>query len=102
MNQKKEDITQLSFGISTNSRLRELLSIIIENIRNKNINVEDLIKNYDKNNSGKIGSNEFNKFIASFDIEIINYKNEEFIKSFLEKDINGLIQYMEFIELIKN
>ena len=105
-NEKKEknenELGKLSFGISTNSRLRELLSIIIENIRNKKINVEDLIKNYDKNNSGKIGSNEFNKFIASFDIEIINYKDEEFIKSFLEKDINGLIQYMEFIELIKN
>ena len=99
---KGNEIDKLSLGISTNSKLRELLYIISKNIKDKNIDIYKIIQNYDKNNSDVIESDEFDKLFNNLNIENINIEDILFIKSFLDKDENGLIKYKDLIEIINN
>jgi Ca2+-binding EF-hand superfamily protein len=82
--------------------LKEILSIINTTIKSKNIDVNNLIKQYDKNSTGFIGNHEFNEFIKSLDIEELNNEDINFLKPFLEKDEKNNIKYKNFIMIIKD
>ena len=101
---KKNDdgMDKLSYGILTNFRLKEILSIINTNIKEKNIDVNDLMKKYDKNSTGLIGNSEFNEFIISLDIPEINNDDIDYLKKFLEIDEKSKIKYKDFINIIKD
>ena len=101
-NKNDDVINKLSKGILTNFRLREILSIINTNIKSKNIDVNQLILNYDKNATGLIRNNEFNEFIKSLDIEELNMDDINFLKSFLEKDEKNNLKYKYFIMIIND
>jgi hypothetical protein len=99
--EKNEDeLDKLSQGISTNTKLRELLSVIINNIKEQKIDLNQLLDNYDKTHSGIIGDKEFNDFLSN--INNINKEDIIFLKSFLEKDKNGFIIYKELAEIISD
>ena len=66
------------------------------------MDINDLIKNYDENSSGKIGNNEFNEFIKNLNIPELNIEDINFLKKFLEKDENNNIIYKKFIMIIKD
>jgi ankyrin repeat protein len=101
-NKKDNTIDKLSYGILTNFKLKEILSIINTNIKTKNIDANNLIKQYDKNSTGFIGNHEFNEFIKSLDIKELNDVDINFLKSFLEKDENNNIKYKNLIMIIKD
>jgi len=105
-NKKKKinsnDIDKLSRGILTNSKLSDILYIIKKNIKDNNLDINDLIKNYDKSSNGIIGNNDFNEFIISLNIPEINIEDINFLKKFLEKDENNNIIYKKFIMIIKD
>ena len=105
-NKKKKinsnDIDKLSRGILTNSKLSDILYIIKKNIKDNNLDINDLIKNYDKSSIGIIGNNDFNEFIISLNIPEINIEDINFLKKFLEKDENNNIIYKKFIMIIKD
>ena len=100
---KKEgnEMDKLSFGISTNSKLRELFFDISNNIKTQNIDINKLIKKYDQNNSGLINDDDFNNLFESLNIENINLKDIEFLKSFLKRNEDEFILYKDFLELVK-
>ena len=97
----KNEINKLSNGIITNIKLRELISLIIRNIKDKKIEINTLIEKYDKTNTGIIEDTKFNILFENLSGNI-NLEDIEFLKSFLEKDKNGFIKYNEFFELIKD
>ena len=101
-NQNENEINKLSYGILTNFRLKEILSIINTNIKEKNIDVNKLILNYDKNSTGSIKKNEFNEFIKSLDIKEINIDDINFLQLFLEKDDKNNLKYKYFIMIIND
>ena len=97
-----EEMDKLSYGILTNSKLKDILYIISKNIKENNLDVDELMKNYDKNSSGIIGNKEFNNFIKSLNFEELDMKDIKFLKKFLEKDENNDIKYKKFFMLIKD
>ena len=101
-NKKDNTINKLSYGILTNFKLKEILSIINTTIKSKNIDVNNLIKQYDKNSTGFIRNHEFNEFIKSLDIEELNNEDIDFLKPFLEEDEKNNIKYKNFIMIIKD
>ena len=74
----------------------------IKNIKDNNLDINDLIKNYDKNSNGIIGNNEFDEFIKSLNIQELKMADITFLKKFLEKDENNNIIYKKFIMIIKD
>ena len=48
------DIDKLSYGILTNFKLKEILANIIKTIKEKKINIDNLIFKYDQNKTGVI------------------------------------------------
>ena len=101
-NKNGEGIDKLSYGILTNSRLKNILSIINEYVQDKNIDINNLINNYDKNSTGFIGSNEFNDFIKTLNIPELNEADIKFLKSFIEKNEKNELKYKKFIMIIKD
>ena len=97
-----EEMDKLSYGILTNSKLKDILYIISKNIKENHLDVDELMKNYDKNSSGIIGNKEFNEFTKSLNIEELDMKDIKFLKKFLEKDENNDIKYKKFFMLIKD
>ena len=97
-----DEIDKLSHGILTNSKLSDILYIINKNVKDNNLDINDLIKNYDKKSNGIIGNNEFNEFIKSLNIPELNTEDINFLKKFLEKDENDNIIYKKFIKIIKD
>ena len=55
--ENKNDLSKLSIEISTNFKLRELFKSFSDNV--KYINIDDMIKNFDKNNSGIMQNSDF-------------------------------------------
>ena len=100
--QKNKNKENLSFGISNNSRLRELLAILSKNVKDKNINIDELIHNYDQNSTGVLSNDDFNNLVNDLNTEKLNEEDLSFLKKFLEKDKNGNIKYKEFLDLFKN
>ena len=96
------DMDKLSYGILTNFKLNEILANIIKTIKEKKINIDNLIFKYDQNKTGVIENKYFNEFIKSFDISELKDNDIKFLKSFLEKDEKNNIKYSEFVKLIKN
>ena len=101
-NKEENELGKLNYGISTNSKLREILANLNKNIKEKKINVDKIMNKYDKNNSGVIKSNNFDNFYVSLDKDNFYTQNLSLIKSFLEKDQDGFIKYKEFLEVIKD
>ena len=93
---------KLTFGISTNSKLRELFFDISNNIKIQNIDLDKLIVKYDKTNSGVINDDDFNDFVKSLNIENIDLSDIDFLKSFLKRDKDEYILYKDFVDLVKN
>jgi ankyrin repeat protein len=98
----KKEMDKLTFGISTNSKLRELFFDISNNIKIQNINLDKLIEKYDKTNSGVINNDDFNDLIKNLNIENIDLTDIDFLKSFLKRDKDENILYKDFIDLVKN
>ena len=100
-NKKENNLSKLSKGISFNPKLRELLNNICKNIKKNNINLDEIIKNYDKNDSGVLENNDFDNLFNNID-KNMNNKDLSFLKYFLDKDKNNCIKYKELISLIKD
>ena len=100
-NKKDNNLSKLSKGISFNPKLRELLNNICKNIKKNNINLDEIIKNYDKNDSGVLENNDFDNLFNNID-KNMNNKDLSFLKYFLDKDKNNCIKYKELISLIKD
>ena len=96
----KNDLSKLSIEISTNFKLRELFKNFSDNV--KYINIDDMIKNIDKNNTGTMQDSDFDILLNSIKSQNMNSDDLSFLKSFLDKDKNKCIRYKEFISLIKD
>ena len=96
----KNDLSKLSIEISTNFKLRELFKNFSDNV--KYINIDDMIKNIDKNNTGIMQNSDFDILLNSIKSQDMNSDDLSFLKSFLDKDKNKCIRYKEFISLIKD
>ena len=96
----ENELSKLSLGISTNSKLREILSLIIKIVKEKNIDLYSRVKEYDKNNSGKIEICHFENLFSFLNNEDFNYSDISFLKSFLIIE-DEYIKYNELLDILK-
>ena len=97
---KEGSLSKLNLGISMNSRLRELLSILKKIVKKNDIDLDSKIKEFDKNDSGKIKINNFVNIFSFLDNKNFNSDDISFLQSFLITE-GEYIKYNELILLLK-
>ena len=99
-NINKDKNENIKKDLALDMRLIGLLSNVKEQITKRNIDINELFKQLDKNNNGKLSLKEFKKLFKMLNIEDISENDIHYIIISFDLNNDGKLQYKEFLNLM--
>ena len=99
-NINKDKNENIKKDLALDMRLIGLLSNVKEQITKRNIDINELFKQLDNNNNGKLSLKEFKKLFKMLNIEDISENDIHYIIISFDLNNDGKLQYKEFLNLM--
>ena len=100
LNSNKDKNENIKKDLALDMRLIGLLSNVKGQITKRNIDINELFKQLDKNNNGKLSLKEFKKLFKMLNIEDISEDDINYIIISFDLNNDGKLQYKEFLNLM--
>ena len=102
-NKKSSNKNKNTFGKNfiTNMRLINLMAKIKDTIDTNKIDIENLFKEYDKNNEGKLSIEEFINLFTELNVPGLKKDDIEYLLICLDTNKDGELLYKEFLALLE-